>query len=94
MIFIAAVELRKEYQVKKTKHGSITSNKNYMYFGINRKGGLTLQKVNSQNVLNLIYKKLLNLKYHGFEYHYSQNHPKVLLLFRNYQRALVCLHQL
>ena len=44
MIFIAAVELRKENQVKKTKQGSNVSNKNYMYFGINRKGSLTLQK--------------------------------------------------
>ena len=33
MIFIAAVELRKENQFKKTKHGSNISNKYYMYFG-------------------------------------------------------------
>ena len=44
MIFIAAVELRKENQLKKTKHGSNISNKNYMFFGINRKWSLTLQK--------------------------------------------------
>ena len=44
MIFIAAVELRKENQVKKTKHGSNISNKNYRYFEINRKGHLTLCK--------------------------------------------------
>ena len=44
MIFIAAVELRKENQVKKTKDGSNISNKNYMYFGINIKGSLTLRK--------------------------------------------------
>ena len=44
MFFIAAVELRKENQVKKTKHGSNISNKNYMYFGIKRKGSLTLHK--------------------------------------------------
>ena len=31
-------------QVKKTKHGSNISNKNYIYFGINRKRSLTLQK--------------------------------------------------
>ena len=35
MILIAAVELRKENQVKKTKHGSNIS-------GINRRGSLTL----------------------------------------------------
>ena len=56
MIFVAGVELRKENQDKKTKHGSNISNKNYIYFGINRKGSLTLQKVNRQNVLNLKYK--------------------------------------
>ena len=44
MIFIAAVELRKKNQVKKTKLESNISNKNYMYFGINRKSSLTLQK--------------------------------------------------
>ena len=44
MIFIAAVELRKENQVKKIKHGGNISNKNYLDFGINRKGSLTLQK--------------------------------------------------
>ena len=44
MIFIAAVELRKENQVKKTKHGLDISNKNYAYFEINRKGSLTLYK--------------------------------------------------
>ena len=43
MIFIAAVELWKENQVKKAKHGSNISNKNYMYFGENRKVSLTLQ---------------------------------------------------
>ena len=31
-------------QVKKTKHGSYISNKNYIYFGINRNRNLTLQK--------------------------------------------------
>ena len=31
-------------QVKKTKQGSLISNKNYIYFGINRKMSLTLQK--------------------------------------------------
>ena len=44
MIFIVVVELRKENQVKKTKDGSNISNKNYMHFGINRKGSLTRQK--------------------------------------------------
>ena len=44
MILIATMELRKENQVKKTKHGSNISNKNYVYFGINRKGSLTLYK--------------------------------------------------
>ena len=44
MIFIAVVELRKENQVKKTKDGSNISNKNYMHFGINRKGSLARQK--------------------------------------------------
>ena len=29
---------------KKTKHGSYISNKNYIYFGINRNRDLTLQK--------------------------------------------------
>ena len=38
MIFIVAVELRKENQIKKTKDDSNISNKNYMYFGINGKG--------------------------------------------------------
>ena len=37
MIFIAAVDLRKENQIKNTKHGLNISNKNYMYFEINRK---------------------------------------------------------
>ena len=44
MTFIATVELKKENHVKKSKHGSNISNKNYMYFGINKKGSLTLKK--------------------------------------------------
>ena len=52
MIFIVAVELTKENQVKKTKHGLHISNKNCMYFGINR----IEQKGKIKNVLNLKYK--------------------------------------
>ena len=45
MILIAAVELRKENQVKETKNGSNIYNKNYICFGINRKESLTLYKL-------------------------------------------------
>ena len=52
MIFIAAVEFRKENQVKKNKHGSNISNKNYMYVFWNKwKGEHYTTKVNSQNIL-------------------------------------------
>ena len=47
MIFIATVELRKENQVKKSKHGSNISNKNYMYFRIKKKREPYTTKVNS-----------------------------------------------
>ena len=39
LIFVVAVDLRKENQVKKTKHALNISNK---IFGINRKGSSTL----------------------------------------------------
>ena len=42
LIFIAVVELRKENQAKKTKHG--LNIYIFLYFGINRKRSLTLQK--------------------------------------------------
>ena len=45
MIFIVAVELRKENQVKKNKHGSNISNE--------QKGKHYTTKENGQNVLNL-----------------------------------------
>ena len=44
MIFIAAVEFRKENQVKKTKHRIFPTK--ITYFGIKRKGSHTI-KVNS-----------------------------------------------
>ena len=47
MIFIAAVELRKENKVKKSKRGSNISNKNYMYFRTNKKREPYTTKVNS-----------------------------------------------
>ena len=42
LIFIAVVGLRKESQAKKTKHG--LNIYIFLYFGINRKRSLTLQK--------------------------------------------------
>ena len=50
MTFIATVELGNENQVKKTKHGSNICNKNYMDFGINRKGALHYKSEQSKRI--------------------------------------------